>query len=81
MILERNKALARRAIEEVWSKGNLQVAPEVYGSSFVSHQHSHPHDINSGILVKRRPIQSVVNTVQKILTRLSCQPKGSPLPF
>ena len=43
MILEQNKALARRAIEEVWSKGNLEVAPEVYGPSFVSHQHSHPH--------------------------------------
>ena len=43
MPLEENKALARRTIEEVWSKGNLEVAPEIYGPFFVSHQHSHPH--------------------------------------
>jgi steroid delta-isomerase-like uncharacterized protein len=42
MTLEENKALARRAIDEVWSKGNLAVAPDVYGPNFVSHQHSHP---------------------------------------
>jgi len=43
MNFEENKALARRAIDEVWSKGNLAVATEVYGPNFVSHQHSHPH--------------------------------------
>jgi steroid delta-isomerase-like uncharacterized protein len=43
MTLEENKTLARRAIEEVWSKGNPAVAPDVYGPNFVSHQHSHPH--------------------------------------
>lgn len=43
MILEENKAVARRAIEEVWSKGNLAVAQEVYSPTFVSHQHSHPN--------------------------------------
>lgn len=40
---EENKALARRAINEVWSKGNLAVAADIYGPEFVSHQHSHPH--------------------------------------
>ena len=43
MTPEENKALARRAIDEVWSKGNLEVAADVYGPNFVSHQHSHPH--------------------------------------
>jgi len=43
MSLEDNKALARRAIDEVWSKGNLAVAADVYAPNFVSHQHSHPH--------------------------------------
>jgi steroid delta-isomerase-like uncharacterized protein len=43
MSVERNKALARRALEEIWSKGNLAVAPEIYGPNFVTHQHSHPH--------------------------------------
>src|SRR5207245_6862578 len=40
---QENKALARRAIDEVWNKGNLAVAREVYGTDFVSHQHSHPN--------------------------------------
>ena len=43
MTPEENKTLARRAIDEVWSKGNLAVAADVYGPKFVSHQHSHPH--------------------------------------
>ena len=43
MTPEENKALARRAIDEVWSKGNLEVAADVYGPNFVSHQHSHLH--------------------------------------
>jgi len=43
MILAQSNALVRRAIEEVWSKGNLEVALEVYGPHFVSRQHSHPH--------------------------------------
>ncbi len=43
MTFEENKALVRRAIDEVWSKGNLVVAADIYGPHFVSHQHSHPH--------------------------------------
>ena len=42
MTLEENKALARRAIDEIWSKGNLAVGPDIYSPNFVSHQHSHP---------------------------------------
>ncbi len=42
MTLEENKALARRAIDEIWSKGNLAVGPDIYSPNFLSHQHSHP---------------------------------------
>jgi len=42
MTLEENKALARRAIDEIWSKGNLAVGPDIYSPNFVSHQDSHP---------------------------------------
>ncbi len=42
MPLEENKALARRAIDEIWSKGNLAVGPDIYSPNFLSHQHSHP---------------------------------------
>ncbi len=40
---DQNKILARRAIDEVWSNGNLTVIPELYGTDFVTHQHSHPN--------------------------------------
>ena len=42
MPLEENKALARRAIDEIWSKGNLAVGPDIYSPNFLSHQYSHP---------------------------------------
>lgn len=40
---DQNKIVARRAIEEVWSQGNLAMLPELYAPDFVSHQHSHPN--------------------------------------
>ncbi len=48
MTVEQNKALARRNLEEVWSKGNLAVADEIFAPDYVSHQHSHaggPQDV------------------------------------
>ncbi|MGH9845507.1 MAG: ester cyclase [Blastocatellia bacterium] len=43
MKTDQNKALVRRALEEVWSKGEVTAAPEIYAPGFVSHQHSHPN--------------------------------------
>jgi hypothetical protein len=40
---DQNQALIRRAVEEVWNRGDLGVVPEVYADNFVSHQHSHPN--------------------------------------
>jgi hypothetical protein len=48
MILEQNKALVRRVIDEVWSQGKLAAVDELYATDFVSHQHSHaggPQDV------------------------------------
>jgi predicted ester cyclase len=42
MGLEDIKAVARCALEGVWSCGGLVPAEEVYASGVVSHQHSHP---------------------------------------
>jgi predicted ester cyclase len=36
-LLEKNKAIVRRAEEEVWSKGNLSVANELYATNFIGH--------------------------------------------
>lgn len=37
MSLEKNKALARRWLEQVWSKGNLAELDELYAANFVWH--------------------------------------------
>ena len=37
MSLEENKALARRAVEEIWGKGNADVVDELYAADFVWH--------------------------------------------
>jgi len=38
MSTEENKALARREIEEIWSKENLDAAEDVYAPNHISHQ-------------------------------------------
>jgi steroid delta-isomerase-like uncharacterized protein len=40
--VEDNKALARRALEEVWGQGDLTAADQIFAADFVSHQRSHP---------------------------------------
>ena len=37
MSLEQNKAIARRHFEELWTKGDLAVAADIYSSSTVGH--------------------------------------------
>jgi len=39
---ESNKAVVRRLFEEVWNKGNLQVADELFGPSYTHHDASTP---------------------------------------
>jgi len=43
MAAEDNKALIRRFYEEVWGKGNLDVADEVFASDYVR------HDLRAGV--------------------------------
>ena len=42
MSLEQNKAIARRHFEELWTKGDLAVADEIYSPSTVGHCGSLP---------------------------------------
>ena len=37
MLTEENKEIARRAIEELWNKGNMAVADELLAANFVNH--------------------------------------------
>ena len=40
---ERNKALARRAIEEVWSQGTYALIEDLYADNYVGHQPPDEH--------------------------------------
>ena len=44
---EANKNVVRRLFEEVWNKGNLQVADELFASTYVHHDPSSP-DLGRG---------------------------------
>jgi steroid delta-isomerase-like uncharacterized protein len=56
--VEENKALARRALEEVWSRGDLSVVDQIYSPDFTSHQRSHPDE--AGDLRGRDNLKSFV---------------------
>jgi steroid delta-isomerase-like uncharacterized protein len=42
MSTEENKALARRAIEEIWNKKNLDAIDEIYSANYASHVSGSP---------------------------------------
>jgi len=46
--LEKNKALAMRAGEEVWNKGDMAAADEIYASNYIRHQDTFPEGIIRG---------------------------------
>jgi len=37
MLTEENKNIVRRAVEEIWNKGNMAVANELLAANFVNH--------------------------------------------
>jgi steroid delta-isomerase-like uncharacterized protein len=45
--VEENRAVAHRALEEVWNKGNLDVADEVYAAEFVQKDTSPPANLQT----------------------------------
>ncbi len=50
---EENKALIQRFVEEAFNKGNLDVADEVYASTFISHDPTAPEGQGSPEGVKQ----------------------------
>jgi predicted SnoaL-like aldol condensation-catalyzing enzyme len=52
-VSEENKALSQRFVEEAFNKGNLDVADEVYASTFVSHDPTAPEEQESPEAVKQ----------------------------
>ena len=49
MSAQQNKALARRFMDEVWNKGNLNFIDEVTDPNFVSHDPAGPEDMGGGV--------------------------------
>jgi steroid delta-isomerase-like uncharacterized protein len=47
-VAERNKALVRKIVEEMFNRGNLQVAPEIFASDFVDRGHEQVTDKKDG---------------------------------
>ncbi len=45
-MLEENKALARREVEEIFTQGKLDVAEEIYASDFVDHDLVLPREMH-----------------------------------
>lgn len=45
---EQNKAVGRRAIEEIYSASNLEVADEIYAADFVDHDPAAPPEMRQG---------------------------------
>ena len=54
MSAQENKDLARRFMDEVWNKGNLNFIDEVTDPNFVSHDPAGPEDMGGGVEGKRR---------------------------
>lgn len=45
MLGEKNKAILRREMEEVWNKGNFAVVDELIANNFVLHDLSQPAEV------------------------------------
>jgi steroid delta-isomerase-like uncharacterized protein len=54
MSSQENKELARRFMDEVWNKGNLDFIDEVTAPNFVSHDPASPEDMGGGVEGVRR---------------------------
>ena len=62
---ESNKAIVRRLFEEVWNKGNLQVAGELFGPSYAHHDPSTP-DVGRGPESERKRVTLYRNAFQDL---------------
>ncbi len=57
MSAQENKDLARRFMEEVWNKGNLNFVDEVTDPNFLSHDPASPEDVGGGVEGTRRFVE------------------------
>jgi steroid delta-isomerase-like uncharacterized protein len=53
MSAEENKAVARRELEEIWNKGNLDAAEDVYAPDYIGHRLAGGKDIRGLEAIKQ----------------------------
>jgi hypothetical protein len=58
MSIEENKATFRRYVEEVWVKGNLDAADEIFAERYLSHPPNAPAEERTPEDVKRSSLAS-----------------------
>lgn len=73
MSTEENKALARREIEEIWNKGNLDAVGDIYAPNYIGHQLAGGEDIHGLEAIKqlaaatRQAFPDFTHTVEDVL--------------
>ena len=73
MSTEENKALARRVLEEMFNKGTLDLADEVFAPDYVDHDPAMPKDI--------RAPEGFKEYVSMFRTAFSVTPPGAWFPM
>ncbi len=73
MSAEENKALVRREIEEIWNKGNLDAAEDIYAPNYIGHRLAGGEDIRGLETIKhlaaatRQAFPDFTHTVEDML--------------
>jgi steroid delta-isomerase-like uncharacterized protein len=83
---EQNKSIVRRLIEEVWNKGNLSVADELFASTYEHHDASSPDFGRGPESEKKRAtlyrtafpdfrltVEDIIAEGETVMTRWSCR--------
>src|SRR5689334_8840183 len=73
--LDRNKALVRKIVEEMFNRGNVEVAPEIFATEFVDRGHEQvagkvdgPHGFAEFVKNVRAALPDLNATIQNIIT-------------
>ncbi len=63
---EENKRLARRVLEEIYARGNVELADELVHPEFVDHDPSHP-DLRTGPASVKETVRSLQSMFGELL--------------
>lgn len=74
MSAEENKTIIRRWIEEAWNKGNVDIADEIYASTFIARDIDDankvlrgPEDIKQSVIITRAAFPDIHFTIDHLI--------------